>query len=134
MPRILVVEDDVNTCAGLEEILAEEGYEVETAPDGHTALDKIDDSFDVLLSDLRLPGIRGLELARRIVADYPDVVPIIMTAYGSPEMHNRGKEIGIYAWLTKPLNLERLLTLLKQAPLSKDLRQDQKVLSRSAVI
>lgn len=134
MPRILVVEDDKNTCAGLEELLTDEGYDVETAADGRAALNKIDGSFDVLLSDLRLPGIRGLDLARRVVAGYPDVVPIIMTAYGSPEMRNRGKEIGIYAWLTKPLNLERLLTLLKEALLSKDLRQDQKVLSRSVAV
>ncbi|MFQ5753393.1 MAG: response regulator, partial [bacterium] len=86
MSTILLVEDDVNTRTGLFEILTEEGYHVESAEDGADAL-KIMESgiIDLLLSDLRLPDLSGLELHEKVKRVHPELITIIMTAYSFPE-------------------------------------------------
>ncbi len=118
--KILVAEDDLYTREGLGEILREEGYEVEMAEDGKVALHMLgaDADVDVLLADLKMPGLIGTDLAKEALRRNPNIVTIIMTAYGSSDYFEYGKEIGIYAWLKKPLNIERLLVLLKQVPVS----------------
>ncbi|MFQ5823770.1 MAG: response regulator [bacterium] len=115
MPKILIVEDEFNTRQGLSEILTEEGFEVALAEDGANALEKIDIDTDLLLSDLRLPDITGLDLFKKLKPLYPELVTIIMTAYSTPDLGEEAKDAGVFSWLTKPLNIEILLSKLQEA-------------------
>lgn len=112
MPKILIVEDDFNTRLGLSEILMEEGFEVEVAEDGAGALEKIDHSTNLLLTDLRLPDILGIELHKKLKQSYPGLTTIIMTAYSIPELYQDAHDAGVLSWLTKPLNIDLLLSTL----------------------
>jgi DNA-binding NtrC family response regulator len=111
--RILVVDDEVNARTALAELLRDEGYEVETAADAFKALGKLE-SFapDVVLSDLKMPGMDGIELVKKIQAmeDAPAVV--VMTAFGAVQSAVDAMRAGAAEYLTKPLNFEELLVVL----------------------
>lgn len=116
MSTILLVEDDLNTRIGLQEILTEEGYQVESAEDGATAIDKMKSGLvDLLLSDLRLPDISGLKLHEKVKQWNPNSTTIIMTAHCSPDSQLQARELGVFSWFTKPLNIEALLSTIKKA-------------------
>lgn len=115
MSTILVVEDDFNTRHGLGEILADEGYDVVLAENAGTALEKVNFDTDLLLADLKLPGLSGLDLVDQVKQNYPDLVSVIMTAYSAPEILLRAKELGVFSCLNKPLNIELFLSVLKKA-------------------
>jgi DNA-binding NtrC family response regulator len=116
LSTILIVEDDRNTRLGLQELLVEEGYQVESAENASKALQKLESGFvDLLISDLRLPDTSGLDLCRKIRSEYPDLNTIIMSAYSTPESRLEAKELGVYSWFTKPLELDSLLSTIKKA-------------------
>ncbi|MCG8605042.1 response regulator [bacterium] len=116
MSTILIVEDDQNTRLGLQELLVEEGYQVESAENGSAALQKLKSGLvDLLISDLRLSDTSGLDLCRKIKIDYPNLNTIIMSAYSTPESRLEAKELGVYSWFTKPLELDSLLSAIKKA-------------------
>jgi len=82
--RILVVDDEVNARTALAELLRDEGYTVETAADGFKALPKLEDfSPDLVVTDLRMPGMDGLQLLKKAHEREPDCAVIVMTAYGA---------------------------------------------------
>src|SRR6478609_5916408 len=82
--RILIVDDEANARTALAELLRDEGYAVETAGDGFKALPKLDDfAPDLLLTDLKMPGMDGIELMRKTQERSPDTVTVVMTAYGA---------------------------------------------------
>ena len=84
MYRVLLVEDDRNTLEGLAEILTMEKYEVVKAPDGHSAIRELrGGSFHVMLTDLLLPDYDGLELANQAWNGQPELMVVMMTAFGS---------------------------------------------------
>ena len=85
MPAILLVEDDTNTRFGLAEILTSEGYDVVLAEDADEALEKVDRETDLVLTDLQLPGMSGLEMLNQMRQQYPELLSIIMTAFSTPE-------------------------------------------------
>src|SRR5260370_14233734 len=83
-PRILVVDDEADTCANLSDILTELGYRVDVAFDGPSALELVKQNhYDVALLDLKMPGMDGLELYRRIKEVQSGTVAIVVTAYAS---------------------------------------------------
>ncbi len=118
MSCVLVVEDDQNTRSGLVEILTLEGFEVKSACDGRSALRTASSGMDILLTDLRLPDISGIDLVEKLQMDATAFVPIMMTAYGTPELYRRGEMLGIHTWLRKPLDIEELLRLLREISVS----------------
>ena len=124
MSKVLVVEDDKNTLAGLIEILNGEGFEVAGAADASSALSLGGSGIDVLLTDLRLPDMTGLELIAEIQKKNADIVPIVMTAYGTPEFCLQGEKLAVHAWLTKPLNIDKLVHLLGEASAVKALEKE----------
>ncbi len=114
-PSILIVDDEKNTRDGLERALRRD-YRVVTAESGDSALELIAQAPpDILLTDLRMPGMDGLTLVQRALARNPDLVCLLLTAYGSVETAVEAMKRGAYDYLTKPVNLDELELVLKRA-------------------
>jgi DNA-binding NtrC family response regulator len=115
-PTILVVDDEVDTCRNLSDILTDLGYEVDVAHDGPTALDLVRRKpYDVALLDLRMPGMDGLELYHEIKKVRAGTVAIIVTAYASAEAQEQALASGAWQVLGKPVDFRRLLALVGEA-------------------
>jgi two-component system response regulator HydG len=116
LPRILVVDDEVDTCANLSDILSDLGYRVDVAYDGPSALDLVkQNTYDVALLDLKMPGMDGLELYRRIKQLQAGTVAIVVTAYASSNTAAEAMSAGAWQILSKPVDLSKLLTLVEEA-------------------
>lgn len=115
-PRILVVDDEVDTCSNLSDILTDLGYQVDVAYDGLGALELVKQhAYDVALLDLKMPGMDGLELYRRIKEIQSGTVAIVVTAYASSNTANEALAAGAWRILSKPVNLSNLLALVDEA-------------------
>lgn len=115
-PSILVVDDEQDTCANLSDILTELGYQVDVAYDGPSALELVKKkSYDVALLDLKMPGMDGLELYRRIKQLQAGTVAIVVTAYASSRTATEALAAGAWQILPKPVELPKLLSLVDQA-------------------
>jgi DNA-binding response OmpR family regulator len=115
-PRILIVDDEPDTCANLSDIMTDLGYQVDTALDGFSALELVKRKpYDIALLDLRMPGMDGLELYRRIRAISAGTVAIIVTAYTSSDMAKSVLSAGAWQIVRKPVNIGSLLNLFSQA-------------------
>ena len=114
-PAILIVDDERNTREGLERALADR-YEVLLAEDAPKAIHTLESRpIDVLLTDLRMPGVDGLSLLRRALSLTNPPVCIVMTAYGSIENAVQAMQAGAYHYITKPVNLDELELVLQRA-------------------
>ena len=108
--KILMVEDERMTRIALTGTLRKEGHEVTPCPDGHTALAALDNNpYDVVLTDLNLPGPDGIEVLRHAVEKDPECKVIIMTAYSSTETAIEALRIGAYDYLSKPFQPDEVL-------------------------
>jgi len=113
--RVLVVEDEPILRANLCEVLAREGYDVAGAADGETALKlALEEDFVVVVSDIRLPGMDGVSLLKRIVAERPETFVLLTTAFASVETAVEALRSGAYDYLIKPVTFADLLRKLKQ--------------------
>jgi DNA-binding NtrC family response regulator len=114
--RILIVDDEANARAALSEILREEGYETETAADGFKALGKIG-SFapDLILTDLKMPGLDGIGLLKEARAASPSTVVVVMTAFGTIDSAVEAIKAGAENYLTKPLDPVTLVAVVERA-------------------
>ena len=123
MYKILLVEDDRNTLEGLANILEQEGYEVVKAIDGTSAVREIKSNvFNLILTDLLLPDFDGNEVAIQAWKEQPDVMVIMMTAFGSVKHAVTAMKQGIYDYLTKPINIDELLIVISKAINEQELR------------
>ncbi len=114
--RLLVVDDDLDTCANLSDILSDIGYEVQTAPDATMALHKLDEhAFDVVLLDLKLPGMDGLQLYRELKRRSTSTVAILITGFADTETRLRAEQLGVWRILPKPVDVPALLPLISEA-------------------
>jgi CheY-like chemotaxis protein len=116
--RILIVDDDESVVFFLGENLAQmgKGYEVEIAYSGEEALARMaKQPFDLLITDLRMPGVDGLELLEQVRARYPDTRLILMTAYGSDKVEAEAHRLEVYRYITKPFEVEELVGVVRQA-------------------
>ena len=116
MARILVVDDERANRVTLERILTREGWEVVHAEDGRVALERVRaDVFDVVLTDLKMPGMSGLELLRAIKSVAPTVEVAMMTAYGTVENAVEAMKEGAYDFISKPLKRHELVRTIRKA-------------------
>ncbi len=115
--RILVAEDDEQMLDLLRRVLGEEGYDVTAVRDGAQAMAKLEENggFDLVLTDLRMPGIDGMELLRRSMARKLRQPVILMTAFGSIESAVEAMREGAYHYLAKPVDIEDLLEIVGSA-------------------
>ncbi len=116
MDRILIAEDDRNTREGLVELLSDEGYEVTGVTDGEQAYETAQKRhFDVLLTDMKMPRVNGLNLIKRVTGTSPETSIIMMTAFATVETAVKAMRDGAFSYLTKPLNVEELLATIQGA-------------------
>jgi DNA-binding NtrC family response regulator len=123
--KILVVDDEANARTALAEILKQEGYGVETAADGFKALAKFAEfEPDLVLTDLKMPGMDGVELLRKVKEHDAETPVVVMTAFGAVETAVSAMRDGAADYLTKPLNTDELLIVLERALESLKLRRE----------
>jgi len=116
MPNILVVEDKDSMRNMLYETLTEEGYRVDSATDGRQAIDLVNNkSYDLVLTDLRMPEVDGLEVLSRVKEVDADTSVIVMTAFGTIENAVSAMKSGAFDFLTKPFDTEHLCVLVGRA-------------------
>jgi DNA-binding response OmpR family regulator len=110
-PRILVVDDEPDICTLLRRLLESADYQVETALDGGTALSRVGEGFDLMLLDVMMPGLNGLQVCRRVRANEQGTyLPILMlTALGGEEHCHAGFAAGADDYITKPFSNHELL-------------------------
>jgi len=132
-PKVLVVEDDPEMLALLRQHLAGEGYLVVTTNKGAEALDRLrTESFDVILTDLKMPGVDGMEILRAARGAQGDARVILITAFGSIETAIQAIREGAYDYVTKPFRLDEISLLVRKALEDRNLREENRRL-RAAV-
>ena len=130
MARILVVDDQKNMRASLAMILREAGYDVEEAGDGETANNLLDgDSFDLLLTDLRMGVTSGISVLRHAKEVAPFTEVIVMTAYGTIESAVEAMRLGAYDYVQKPFSEDELLVRVRKALEKRFLAREVSVLA-----
>ena len=113
---VLVVDDDPTACRLLQEVLAKEGYQVEIAERGTEALEKAGTTlFDVVLSDVRMPDLDGVEVLRALKHLSPETAVIMVTAFGSIETAIETIKEGAYDYISKPFKLDEVKLTVKRA-------------------
>lgn len=130
-PTLLVVDDEKNSREGLARFLEGLDYEVATASGGEEALSQmVKERPDILVTDLRMPGMDGTALLEKVKAKYPEVSVIVLTAYGTVDNAVKAMKMGAFHYLTKPVNLEELEFLVKKALTQQSLREENLELRR----
>jgi DNA-binding NtrC family response regulator len=129
--RILIADDDDALRESLELVLSAEGYEVVSARDGAAALALLEaHPVDVVLCDLRMPGMDGLELLPQLVRRLPGVPVLLMSAYGSADLAVEAMRRGAYDYLAKPFQPSEVLLTLRKAREREKLRRTNQILQR----
>ncbi|MGH7282160.1 MAG: sigma-54-dependent transcriptional regulator, partial [Polyangiaceae bacterium] len=110
------MDDEANARAALNEILHDEGFTTEMAADGFKALGKLEDFHpDVILTDLKMPGLDGIDFMEKAKAASPGTVFVVMTAFGSISSAVAAVKKGAENYLTKPLEYEQLVAVVERA-------------------
>ena len=127
--RILVVDDEVNARTALAELLRDKGFDVETAADAFKAIGKFE-SFTphVVVTDLKMPGMDGVELVKKLRAEAEPPAVVVMTAFGAVETAVDAMRAGACDYLSKPLNLDELLVVLDRVLETEQLRRETRQL------
>ena len=126
--RILVVDDDPEMCRFFAELLGEEGFVVEVVHDGSSAVERyLRTSFDLVITDLMMPRMRGTELVARLREIDPDALVLLVTAFGTIESAVETMRAGAFHYVTKPFRTDEILLnvnrALEQHSLRKELRR-----------
>ncbi len=127
--RIVVIDDEVNAATALGTLLKEDGYEVACANDAKAGLGLIEQmDADIVLTDLRMPGMDGLELLKHLKQSRPQTMVILMTAFGTVKNAVRAMKTGAEDYLAKPLDLEELEMVVERALEKKRLLEETRIL------
>jgi len=128
-PVLLVVDDEEGIRDSLSDIFGDEGYNVLTSSSGEDALKILEDNqVDLVLLDIWLPGIDGLETLGKLKALHPELPVIMISGHGNIELAVKATKIGAYDFLEKPLSLERVLLVVQRALEKRSLEMENKAL------
>jgi YesN/AraC family two-component response regulator len=115
-PHILVMEDELSVAKGLEMILNEEGYTVALADTGKLAMEAFKQKrFDLLVADLRLPDIDGMEVIKKVKEEKPETEVIVITGYGTTATAVTAMKLGVHDFLPKPFTEDQIKTAIDEA-------------------
>lgn len=130
--RILVVDDDESLRRVTQVQLQHSGYDVTTASDGTEASDVLQRfPADLVITDLKMPGVSGMELLKKIRSEYPEIVIIMVTAFGTIETAVEAIKAGAYDYITKPVQVEELRLTVSRALDHLDLQEQVRSLRTS---
>lgn len=130
-PRILVVDDEESIREFLEIMLRKEGYEITCVEDGQKAIDILKKkTFDLIISDLQMPNVTGIELLKHCREAYPDVLFMMITAFGTAESAVEAMKMGAYDYITKPFKIDEVRINIANALRSKNLEVENRVLRK----
>lgn len=119
--KVLVVDDDPVVGRSIDRVLSEKGYAVSTAVDGQEALNKLaEEHFDVVYTDIKMPGMDGIEVAERVKQRRPWIPVVIITGYGTAANEARAEAAGVSGFLRKPLSPELIEGSAREALLEKE--------------
>lgn len=121
--RILVIDDDAVACEFLQEALSRAGYEVESFTSAKAALREDLTAFDLLMSDIRMPDIDGLQFLRQVREKWPELPVILMTAYGSLETTMEALRLGAWDYISKPFSPDQIRAMVKKVLEVRELQQ-----------
>lgn len=114
--KVLLVDDEQSFVETLSERLQMRDLESETAYNGSEALSFVDDKEpDVMVLDLKMPGINGMEVLRRVTKKFPNMRVIILTGHGTDRDEEESRRIGVFDYLKKPVDIEVLISRIKAA-------------------
>ncbi len=114
--RILVIDDEQVVCSSCERVLIEEGYELETVLNGNKGIKRLKaEEFDIVLTDLKMPGTSGMEVLEYIKENLPDIQVIVMTGYSTIKNAVESIKKGAFDYLPKPFSPEELLSVVQGA-------------------
>ncbi len=131
MPKILVIDDQKSIRNTLKDILEYEGHEVELAEDGPQGVEKFNaNKVDVVLCDIKMPDMDGIEVLEKIMEISPDVPVIMISGHGNIDTAVEAIKKGAYDFIEKPLDLNRLLVTIRNGLDKKELVTETKVLRR----
>ncbi len=131
MPKILVVDDERSIRNTLQDILAYEKYDVVLAEDGFEAIEKMEQGpYDVILCDVKMPKMDGIELLDKLKEKDPDVTVVMISGHGTIDTAVEAIKKGAYDFISKPLDLNRLLITIRNAMDKTQLVSETKVLKR----
>ena len=115
-PRICLIDDDASARAAIERVLTIEGNEVVSYPDGQAGLDAaLTEDFDCVVTDLRMPGVSGLELIDTLHDELPNLPVVLMTAHSTTEIAIEATRRGAFDYIVKPFEMEELLAIITRA-------------------
>ena len=116
IPQVLVIDDDAVVGHSFERVLADKGYEVDTALSGEEGLKDMDNTdYDVIFTDIKMPGMDGIEVAERIKAKCPWTPVVVITGYGTEENEARASVLGVNGFVRKPLTPEMIENITLKA-------------------
>ena len=128
---ILVIDDEENIRNGLAVNFEMEDYNVKTAASGKEGLSLLrKGDIDLVITDLRMDGIAGEEVVRRVATETPGIPVIVLTGHGSIDAAVNAMKAGAYDFLTKPLNLDQLNIIVKRALENRELSLKHKILEQ----
>src|SRR5690606_13347807 len=117
-----------------EIMLKKEGYEITLAEDGQKAKDLLaKKTFDMIISDLQMPHVTGIELLKHVKESYPDVVFMLITAFGTTETAVEAMKMGAYDYLTKPFKIDEVRLNIHNALRSRNLEVENRSLKKELV-
>ena len=130
--RLLVVDDDESLRWVTKVQMEQSGYTVDAAPDGREALELLQqNSADLVITDLMMPGMSGLDLLKEIRSEYPDLAVIVVTAFGTVETAVEAMKAGAYDYITKPVNIDELKLIVSRALEHVTLKEEVRTLRSS---
>jgi DNA-binding response OmpR family regulator len=121
--RVLIIEDDEEMRSLLKDFFVKEGFETDSVSNGYDAFGIITKKpFDLVVTDIRMPGLTGLDILPRIKKIQPEVAIIVITAFGTEEVRRKAFERGAKAYLEKPIHFQELRGLIHDVILAKEKR------------
>ncbi|CAH2031529.1 sigma-54-dependent transcriptional regulator [Trichlorobacter ammonificans] len=131
--RVLIVDDELSMREFLSILLEREGYEVLTAADAATALSRLaSNRIDLVISDVQMPGLSGLELLASIKQQTPDTAVLLVTAFSTAEQAVEAMKLGAYDYLAKPFKVEEIKVLVRNALERSELKRENRLLREQA--
>lgn len=133
-PSIMIIDDEASIRQSLSGLLSDEGFEVTTASNGYEALKAIDtEAPDLVLLDIWMPGIDGIETLKEIKKDNPFVQVIIITGHGTIETAVKATKLGAYDFIEKPLSIDKILVAIHNALNFRRLEEENKYLRKKMI-